>query len=242
MKNIDAIRAMDTGQMAEFMADNGFDPPLEFCKGCENYKDDDHDCPECSYNDDKRAWRAWLEREAEPKIKSMTPQHAVEPVYIVSPRNLDIIRPCVQAVRDEEEDLISRKAVTDAFIHLSISAIEGLAYKRIIDSLPPVKHKAQWIPVAERLPEAEKTVLICTARGTICCAIYEDGTVRECDSSWNWYDIDYAGWDEEEDCGIIPEGWWEHTMFHPDCEFDCAVDAAVVAWMPLPETWEGESQ
>ena len=98
-----------------------------------------------------------------------------------------------------------------------------------------LERRYRWIPVTERLPIPEQNVLICTKRGKICVAMYEDGTMRENDSSWSWYEIEYAGWDEEEDCGIIPEGWWEHTYFHPDCEFDCSVDEPVTHWMPLPE-------
>jgi hypothetical protein len=69
--------------------------------------------------------------------------------------------------------------------------------------------------------------------------MYEDGTISEADSDWHWYDLDFENWDEENDCGIIPEGWWEWTEFHPDDEFDCPVDEEVVAWMPLPEPWKG---
>ena len=105
--------------------------------------------------------------------------------------------------------------------------------------------KPRWIPVTERLPECEQEVLICTEKklvgkdayidSIVTPAIYEDGTMPECDSRWHWEDIDYAGWDEEEDCGIIPEGWWENRHFNPDDVYNNPVDRKVIAWMPLPE-------
>lgn len=112
----------------------------------------------------------------------------------------------------------------------------------------------QWIPVSEGLPEPEQEVLICTKKkhyesksgmdyweeSIITPAIYEDGTMLEVDSKWNWYDIDWAGWDEEEDCGIIPEGWWENRHFNPDEVYNNPVDKDVIAWMPLPEPWKGK--
>ena len=97
-----------------------------------------------------------------------------------------------------------------------------------------------WIPCSERLPKAEEKVWIQTKRGKVCFAMYEDGTISEVDSDWHWYDLDFENWDEENDCGIIPEGWWEWTEFHPDNEFDCPVDEVVVAWMPLPSAYQGE--
>lgn len=103
----------------------------------------------------------------------------------------------------------------------------------------------KWIPVAERLPECEQEVLICTEKkivgkdayidSIITPAIYENGTMPECDSIWHWEDIDYADWNEENDCGIIPEGWWENRHFNPDEVYNNPVDRKVVAWMPLPE-------
>lgn len=114
-----------------------------------------------------------------------------------------------------------------------------------------VVERPMWIPVTERLPECEQEVLICTEKkilgknayldSIVTPAIYEDGTMRENDSIWSWNDIDYAGWDEEEDCGIIPEGWWENRHFNPDDVYNNPVDRRVVAWMPLPEPPEEEA-
>lgn len=111
--------------------------------------------------------------------------------------------------------------------------------------------KPKWIPVSERLPEFEQEVLICTEKklvgrdayidSIVTPAIYEDGTMRENESTWRWEDVDWAGWDEEEDCGIIPEGWWENRHFNPDDVYNNPVDRKVAAWMPLPEPLKEET-
>lgn len=106
-----------------------------------------------------------------------------------------------------------------------------------IEMLSEKARGQEWIPCEERLPEVEKKVWIQTERGKVCFAMYEDGTISENDSDWHWYDLDFENWDEENDCGIVPEGWWEWTEFHPDCEFDCPVDEKVVAWQSLPESY-----
>ena len=122
--------------------------------------------------------------------------------------------------------------------------------QKYINELP--SEEPRWIPCSERLPECEQEVLICTMKKVfvnrtgfelvvepvVTPAIYEDGTMLEVDSKWSWEDIDYAGWDEEEDCGIIPEGWWENRHFNPDDVYNNVVDRKVVAWMPLPEPYK----
>lgn len=110
------------------------------------------------------------------------------------------------------------------------------------------RNVGKWIPVTKGLPECEQEVLISTEKilvgrdayidSIVTPAIYEDGTMRENDSIWRWEDIDWAGWDEEEDCGIIPEGWWENRHFNPDDVYNNPVDRKVVAWMPMPESYK----
>lgn len=110
----------------------------------------------------------------------------------------------------------------------------------------------KWILCSDRMPECEQEVLICTEKklvgrdayidSIVTPAIYEDGTMLDNDSMWRWEDIDYAGWDDEEDCGIIPEGWWENRHFNPDEVYNNEVDQKVIAWMPLPEPWKGEAE
>ena len=97
-----------------------------------------------------------------------------------------------------------------------MSLDDGIAISEAIEALEAA---SRWIPVSERLPECEQEVLICTEKNLIgqdayidsiiTPAVYEDGTMTEVGSKWGWEDIDFEEWDDEEDCGIIPEGWWE---------------------------------
>lgn len=96
-----------------------------------------------------------------------------------------------------------------------------------------------WIPAEKALPRCEEEVFIQTERGTRTTAMYEDGTMREEDSIWNWCDID-GDWDEERDCMIIPKGWWEYRHFNPDDVYNNVVDEKVIAWRPLPEPYQPE--
>lgn len=125
-------------------------------------------------------------------------------------------------------------------------SIETDARKKFYDDCPleDVEPVQKWIPVSERLPKPEEEV-IATAirrykdgghREIVTPAIYEDGTVLECDSNWNWEEID-GEWDEENDCLIIPKGWFENRHYNPECTYNCAIDDEVVAWMPLPEPY-----
>ena len=109
---------------------------------------------------------------------------------------------------------------------------------------------SKWIPVSERLPLCEQEVLICTQRRSIggktksiiTSAVYEDGNMRERYSRWHWEDIEYESWDDEEDCGIIPEGWWEYRHYNPDEVYNNLVDDFILAWMPLPQPYGGEGE
>ncbi len=153
-------------------------------------------------------------------------------------RAINMIKSIVPADPDEggkKEELINK---SDAEVALA--------------SMPAAQTNEGWIPCSERLPECEQEVLICTMKKVyvsrtgfelveepvITPALYEDGTMLEVNSKWRWEDIDYAGWDEEEDCGIIPEGWWENRHFNPDDVYNNVVDRKVVAWMPLPKPYQ----
>ena len=142
---------------------------------------------------------------------------------------------------DHDRDWIIGCIEHDGFIHTHRF---DKANQIIHDALSA---EAEWIPCSERLPECEQEVLICTEKklvgkdayidSIITPAIYEDGTMLEVESMWNWCDMDFDEWDDTEDCGIIPMGWFENRHFNPDEVYNNPVDRKVVAWMPLPEPY-----
>lgn len=114
-----------------------------------------------------------------------------------------------------------------------------------IKNMAKPQNGARWISVTERLPNPETEVLITARRkytggifvDIVTPAIYEDSTILENDSIWTWEEID-GKYDEENDCYIIPEGWWEYRHYNPDGVYDNIVDDKVIAWMPLPEPYK----
>ena len=100
-----------------------------------------------------------------------------------------------------------------------------------------------WISVDDKLPKAETEVLIRAERkyngktySIITTAIYEDGTVCEDDSCWHWNDLyEYATYNEEKDCYMIPQGWWEYRHYTSDDYYGNLVDDVVTHWMELPK-------
>lgn len=106
----------------------------------------------------------------------------------------------------------------------------------------------EWISVKDKLPPVETEVLIRAERkyqgrthSIITTAMYEDGTVEEDDSEWYWNDLsEFATYNDEKDCYIIPQGWWEYKHYNDDDSYNNLVDDVVTHWMPLPEPPKGE--
>lgn len=90
--------------------------------------------------------------------------------------------------------------------------------------------------------ETEVLVLVDCGKGyCITTAFYEDGTVSQYESLWQWEDVDdYVIYDEEEDLYRLRKGWWEYRHFTPDDAQECPIDKPVVGWMPLPEKLKKE--
>lgn len=84
--------------------------------------------------------------------------------------------------------------------------------------------------------ETEVLVLVDCGKGyCITTAFYEDGTVSQYESLWQWEDVDdYGIYDEEEDLYRLRKGWWEYRHFTPEDALECPIDKPVVGWMPLP--------
>lgn len=98
------------------------------------------------------------------------------------------------------------------------------------------KKQSKWISVRDRLPEPEVEVIVLAERNgysIITTAMYEDGTISTEDSNWNWWDLDFV-YDKENDCYLIPEGWWEYRHYNPDDVCNNVIDDEVTHWMPLP--------
>lgn len=93
-------------------------------------------------------------------------------------------------------------------------------------------------------PKVETEVLVLVDRGKGYCittAFYEDGTVSQYESLWQWEDVDdYGIYDEEEDLYRLRKGWWEYRHFTPEDALECPIDKPVVGWMPLPEKLKKE--
>lgn len=90
--------------------------------------------------------------------------------------------------------------------------------------------------------EAEVLVLVDCGKGyCITTAFYEDGTVSQYESLWQWEDVDdYGIYDEEDDLYRLPKGWWEYRHFTPEDALECPIAKPVVGWMPLPEKLKKE--
>lgn len=108
-----------------------------------------------------------------------------------------------------------------------------------IKNLQPVWRDPETDP-----PKVETEVLVLVDCGKGYCittAFYEDGTVSQYESLWQWEDVDdYGIYDEEDDLYRIPKGWWEYRHFTPEDALECPIAKPVVGWMPLPEKLKKE--
>lgn len=110
-----------------------------------------------------------------------------------------------------------------------------------IDAAPTVTLETDaqyWRNPETDSPKVETEVLVLVDCGKGYCittAFYEDGTVSQYESLWQWEDVDdYGIYDEEEDLYRLQKGWWEYRHFTPENALECPIDKPVVGWMPLP--------
>ena len=116
-----------------------------------------------------------------------------------------------------------------------------------LESLPTIDLKnlqPVWRDPETDPPKVETEVLVLVDCGKGYCittAFYEDGTVSQYESLWQWDDVDdYGIYDEEEGLYRLQNGWWEYRHFTPDDALECPIDKPVVGWMPLPEKLKKE--
>lgn len=151
--------------------------------------------------------------------------------------------------QDSCEDAVSRKQAIE-FVNEVIGGKNEFAdairegVEAVLSAVPPVEPVQKWIPISEELPKCEQKVLVLTLSRVnthvITTGMYEDGSISECDSIWNWEYVDFEKWDEENECGIIPEGWYEYHEYNPDGVLNYEIYDKVLAWMPLPKEYKEE--
>lgn len=116
---------------------------------------------------------------------------------------------------------------------------------QIMDAIDVLEDEPAVVPDVQRWrdpdkdpPKVETEVLVLVDCGKGYCittAFYEDGTVSQYESVWQWEDVDdYGIYDEEEDLYRLAKGWWEYRHFTPEDALECPIDKPVVGWMPLP--------
>ena len=121
--------------------------------------------------------------------------------------------------------------------------------REVLDDVDADVQPVRWIPVTEKLPENRVSVIICYREWQQYAKRYvysivigwyaRKHSVRE-DAFNEWEgDCDY---DEDEDEFYIQEGWYEFTTQGNADLMNWYINAEVVAWMPLPEPWEGEKK
>ena len=102
-----------------------------------------------------------------------------------------------------------------------------------LEELKQLREENRWIPVSEKLPPVEESILICTEHEQY-VAFYEDGSRHRTESL-------YHQWDETDGNGNIYRGWYS---FNSDYEVS-EIWGDVIAWRPLPKPYrveEGENE
>lgn len=153
------------------------------------------------------------------------------------------------------KELIDRKSAIDIVNNLKFKMLRVLnesfkgtdvlcaleAAKRELEKLVyyvPDEFYPEWRNPETDPPKVETEVLVLVDCGKGYCittAFYEDGTVSQYGSLWQWEDVDdYGIYDEEEGLYRLAKGWWEYRHFTPEDALECPIDKPVVGWMPLP--------
>lgn len=107
--------------------------------------------------------------------------------------------------------------------------------------------KEHWIPIGEKLPDANTDVLITFReymeyskkyRYGTCKAIYIPVNTIKSEDLWSYCDNDdLEVYDEKEDIYYAKDGWYE-VIEHWDDYSNVAINCEVIAWKPTPEPYK----
>lgn len=105
-------------------------------------------------------------------------------------------------------------------------------------SAPATVQGDGWIPVSERLPESERTVLAfylnSHGKGRRVRAEYIAAKTKSADDGWD--SDEPADYDEQADEYFWPAGWYEVMDNWDDLTHMVIHEGEVTHWMPLPES------
>ena len=116
-------------------------------------------------------------------------------------------------------------------------------------------YAGQWIPVVRDLPKQEEPVEVAVSlvsaltgklHSFVTVAIYEDGSMPQVDSQFN-FEADQCDYNEEDDEYYIPAGWYEyHSYGDLECNGIASISDHftkdhVTHWRPLPQAPKEET-
>ena len=129
------------------------------------------------------------------------------------------------------DDLISRQAAIDAldkrFDSIPMEqTTEILLLRKDLRNLPSAQPEQRWIPCSERLPEDGQRCIV-TTKGRLSYSYCEIASYSN-----NLYKVDeFDFYDKKNTSGF----------YNYDSEYGYYENTDVIAWMPLPEPWRGDS-
>ena len=155
-------------------------------------------------------------------------QSAVPDDYLIVP-----IQP-TEEMRKRAQDYLAAEGmiVSDWLVHTAYT--EMLAAAGL--SAPATARGDGWIPVSERLPESERTVLAfylnSHGKGRRVRAEYIAAKTKSADDGWD--SDEPADYDEQADEYFWPAGWYEVMDNWDDLTHMVIHEGEVTHWMPLP--------
>lgn len=151
-------------------------------------------------------------------------------------RAIDADNVLLRITSEKEDNWKSCKGKPNEY---DIGVNNGLTLAHAIVLGTPTIELPRWIPVTERLPDAEQTVqLFCCDKEYkkhryTCVGFYVPHGLLKGDSDFDWDFECCEDYDEEHDDYIVNAGWYE-TIHNWGDYSACFIYDEVTHWMPLP--------